>query len=288
MIVARTKQIFRHFKPLIFEVFYPSLLIVFGALVMSLSMRGSTLVTNVKMSDFPVKQEFSYAEYSDRVTPEDSKEVVEQFFKNNYFTPIHREFDQNESLRAQFERFDDILFQHRKRDQTYGSAYFREIAKNSTTHRYDVITFLDISSQSVLAYFANFMANAVLRDSTGDPELTLNLSYGSFPRSKVIDDWLTTSMAIMTVISFSLAVGSITSANAANIVMERNDTVKHQQLISGASLFSYWASIYFVDIIKFIFPAAAFIGITYVMDFEVQYGWLLLLLLILSVLPFTY
>lgn len=70
-----------------------------------------------------------------------------------------------------------------------------------------------------------------------------------------MDDLLQTTMAIMTVISFSLAVGNITSSIAANIVMERNDSVKHQQLISGGSLFAYWMSHYFVDILKFVTPA---------------------------------
>ena len=175
-----------------------------------------------------------------------------------------------------------------KLDQTYGSAYVKSISHNSTVNEYDVISVLDINSPSVLAYFTDFMSTALLRHSTGDNELTLNLSYGSFPQSKLIDNVLSTTMAIMTVISFSLSVGSITSAIAANLVMERNDTIKHQQIVSGASLFAYWLSIYIVDILKFILPALSFIFITYIMDFQVDHGWILLTLMIFAVLPFTY
>ena len=281
-------MLMRQCRPLIFEVFYPSLLIILGALIMSLSLRANNITTDIKLSDFPVHQEFSYAEYSEKVSTENSEQVVNGFFNNDVFTPIHREFDQNGNLRYQFQKFDELLFANAKVDQTYGSAYFREIDIKNTTNTYDVLTFLDISSHTSLSYFTDFMCNALLRHSTGDPELTLNLSYGSYPRSKVIDQWLTTTMAIMTVISFSLAVGSITSAIAANIVIEWNETVKHQQIISGGSLFSYWTSIYFVDILKFILPASSFIIITYAMDFEVKYGWLLLILQVIAILPFTY
>jgi ATP-binding cassette, subfamily A (ABC1), member 3 len=288
MTVWRIKMLLRQWRPLIFEVIYPSLLIIFGAVIMALSLKASNITTNVKLADFPVHQEFSYSEFSAKVSQELSKEVIDSYFNNDMFTPIHREFDQSGNVRAQFERFDNVLFNHTKRDQTYGATYFRDINIGTEKNSYDAWTFIDISSHATLAYFTEFMSNALMRHSTGDSELTLNLSYGPFPRSKVIDGWLTTTMAIMTVVSFSLAVGSITSAIAANIVIERNETVKHQQIISGSSLFAYWVSMYFVDILKFILPASSFIFITYLMDFEVNHGWMLLILLIVAILPFTY
>ena len=286
MTIMRIKLIFRQLRPLIFEVFYPSFLIILGAVIMLLSTKAGTAVTDVSVNDFPMNQQFSYSEDLS-VSTDLSSSVVNSFFNNSIFTSIHREIEHNTSFRAEFEHFDQILFKNRIRDQTFGSAYFRNITKASDRNFYDVVNILDISSGSVLSYFTAFMWNALIRDSTGDQDITLNLSYGSFPRSQVVDDWLQTTMAIMTVISFSLAVGNITSAIAANIVMEKNDSIKHQQLISGGSLLAYWMSHYIVDILKFITPALWFIAI-YALDVDIGNWWLLLILLVLAVLPFTY
>ena len=286
MIIMRIKLIFRQWRPLIFEVFYPSLLIILGAIIMYLSTKSGTTVTDVSINDFPMKQEFFYSE-DPSIQIETSRSVVNSFFNNSMFTSIHQDVDHDEDFRVQFEKYDDILFKNRKRDQTFGSAYFRSIEKKADKNAYNVVNVLDISSGSVLSYFTAFMWNALIRDSTGDPEVTLNLSYGSFPRSQVVDDWLQTTMAIMTVISFSLAVGNITSAIAANIIMERNESIRHQQIVSGGSLFAYWMSHYFVDILKFITPAVWFIAI-YAIDVDIGNCWLLLILLVISVLPFTY
>ncbi|CAI2386824.1 unnamed protein product [Moneuplotes crassus] len=288
MISARLKMIFRHIRPIVFEILYPSLLIIFGALVLTLSVNASNRVTTVSMNDFPMKQEFSYSEYEPNVNPDLSKDFVEGFFKNDVFTPIHFEMDQEGDIKERFSRLDQILLGKSKQDQSYGSAYIKEIINNATTNLYDIITVLDINSAGVLPYFTGFMSNALLKHSTGDEEISLNLSYGGFPQSKLLDNVLSTTMAIMTVISFSLSVGSITSAIAANLVSERNDAIKYQQMISGGSLFSYWFSVYFVDILKFILPAASFVIITYTMDFSVDYSWILLIMMIIAVLPFTY
>ena len=255
---------------------------------MALSTGEGSLMTKVSITDFPMKQEFSYTEYSEMVHPETSLDIIETFFDNKVFTPVHLEIEEHEDIKVRFERFDELLFQNHKLDQTYLSAYFKSVVQNDTVNEYDVINIVDINSPAVLPYSTGFMSNALIRHSTGDEDISLNLSYGGFPQSKLLDDVLSTTMAIMTVISFSLSVGSITSAIAANIVTERNETIKHQQMISGAGLFPYWFSIYFVDILKFITPALSFILITNVMDFSVEHSWLLLILLIFSVLPFTY
>jgi hypothetical protein len=39
-----------------------------------------------------------------------------------------------------------------------------------------------------------------------------------------------------------------------NLVLERGSNLKHQQIVSGASIFAYWSSTYIVDIIKGLIP----------------------------------
>lgn len=287
MISVRLRLVFTQLRPFMFEVVYPSILIIFGAVIMSLNTKNGQLYNSVSLNSFAINQEFRYSE-SSLVDTSMSKSLINQFFNHTPFTAIHEEFTSEGNIREQFEAFDSLLFKNYKQDVSYGSAYIKSIEKTDSENIYDLITFLDITSSPVLAYFTNFMLTSLIRDSTGDPEITLNLSYGTYPRSKILDEWLNTSMAIMTVISFSLAVGNITSAMAANLVTERKETIKHQQIISGASLKSYWISVFFVDSLKFVLPGSAFVIITYAMDFDVNYGWLLLILMVISILPFTY
>ena len=54
---------------------------------------------------------------------------------------------------------------------------------------------------------------------------------------------------------FSIGLSFIPASLITFIVKERNDNVKHQQIVSGVSILSYWLSNYFLDMIKHLVPA---------------------------------
>ena len=54
---------------------------------------------------------------------------------------------------------------------------------------------------------------------------------------------------------FSIGLSFIPASLITFIVKERNDMVKHQHLVSGVSIFSYWSANFSLDIIKHAFPA---------------------------------
>jgi ATP-binding cassette subfamily A (ABC1) protein 3 len=80
------------------------------------------------------------------------------------------------------------------------------------------------------------------------------------------------------------------------IVRERVELIKHQQLVSGVGIFSYWLSHYVVDFLKHLFPAAICIAMVVAFDITafngtskllgatsllfILYGW--------AMFPFTY
>lgn len=123
---------------------------------MYLSTKSGTAVTEVSINDFPMNQQFSYSE-DPSVSSDLSQSVVNSFFNNSVFTSIHRDFEHDPNFRAEFEHFDNILFENRIRDQTFGSVYFRKITKEGQKNFYDIVNVLDISSGSVLSYFTAFM-----------------------------------------------------------------------------------------------------------------------------------
>jgi len=71
---------------------------------------------------------------------------------------------------------------------------------------------------------------------------------------------------------FTAALTFVPSSIIAYLVRERENHVKHMQLISGVSLFSYWLSNFIVDFVKSLIPAifAIFMMSAYDVDIFIE------------------
>ena len=87
---------------------------------------------------------------------------------------------------------------------------------------------------------------------------------------------------------FAIAFAMIPASVVSQIVGERENNVKHQQMISGASLSSYWISNYVVDFMRSLIPISVAIAFTYVFKVDLPDAWILFLLFAASIHPFTY
>ena len=87
---------------------------------------------------------------------------------------------------------------------------------------------------------------------------------------------------------FAIAFAMIPASVISQIVGERENNVKHQQIISGASLSSYWISNYAVDFMKSLIPISVAIAFIYVFKVDLPDAWILFLLFTVSIHPFTY
>ena len=86
------------------------------------------------------------------------------------------------------------------------------------------------------------------------------------------------------VVAFALVPAGIISF----IVQEREESLKHQQLISGISLAAYWISNAAIDIFKSLIPCSVSIGMIYAFGIDLPYGWVFILIYAFSIIPFTY
>jgi ATP-binding cassette subfamily A (ABC1) protein 3 len=64
-----------------------------------------------------------------------------------------------------------------------------------------------------------------------------------------------TADGIIATFIFCIALSFIPASLITFTVKEREDQVKHQHLVSGVSLLSYWLSNYFMDFAKYLMPA---------------------------------
>ncbi|KAL7097878.1 hypothetical protein ACP275_10G171500 [Erythranthe tilingii] len=104
--------------------------------------------------------------------------------------------------------------------------------------------------------FINLINSAILRLATLDKNMTIQTRNHPLPLAKSQlqqrHDLDAFKVAVIVTIAFSF----IPASFAVAIVKEREVKAKHQQLISGVSVMSYWASTYFWDFISFLIPSS--------------------------------
>lgn len=104
--------------------------------------------------------------------------------------------------------------------------------------------------------FINLMNSAILRLATQNENMTIHTRNHPLPQTasqhQQHHDLDAFSAAVVITIAFSF----IPASFAVAIVKEREVKAKHQQLISGVSILSYWASTYIWDFISFLFPSS--------------------------------
>ncbi|VFQ98820.1 unnamed protein product [Cuscuta campestris] len=112
------------------------------------------------------------------------------------------------------------------------------------------------SCQHSAPTFINVMNSAILRLATQNENMTIVTRNHPLPMTESQHqqhhDLDAFSAAVVVTIAFSF----IPASFAVAIVKEREVKAKHQQLISGVSILSYWASAYIWDFISFLFPSS--------------------------------
>ncbi|XP_022766657.1 ABC transporter A family member 1 isoform X5 [Durio zibethinus] len=124
------------------------------------------------------------------------------------------------------------------------------------------------SCQHAAPTFINLMNSAILRLATNDKNMTIQTRNHPLPMTKSQrlqrHDLDAFSAAIIVNIAFSF----IPASFAVPLVKEREVKAKHQQLISGVSVISYWVSTYIWDFISFLFPSTFAIILFYVFGLD--------------------
>ncbi|XP_065635270.1 ABC transporter A family member 1 [Quercus suber] len=151
------------------------------------------------------------------------------------------------------------------------------------------------SCQHAAPTFINLMNAAILKLATQNKNMTIRTRNHPLPMTESQHlqhhDLDAFSVAIIVNIAFSF----IPASFAVPVVKEREVKAKHQQLISGVSILSYWTSTYIWDFVSFLFPSSFAIILFYIfgLDQFIGRGCVLPTILMfleygLSVASFTY
>lgn len=144
----------------------------------------------------------------------------------------------------------------------------------------------NFSCQHAAPTFINLMNSAILRLAAGNGNMTIQTRNYPLPMTQSQHlqrhDLDAFSAAIIVNIAFSF----IPASFAVSIVKEREVKAKHQQLISGVSVLSYWISTFMWDFLSFLFPASFAIVLFYIFGLDQFVGGVSLLPTILMLLEY--
>lgn len=124
------------------------------------------------------------------------------------------------------------------------------------------------SCQHAAPTFINLMNAAILRLATRKENMTIRTRNHPLPMTESQRMQRHDLDAFAAAIIVNIAFSFIPASFAVAIVKEREVKAKHQQLISGVSILSYWASTYVWDFISFLFPSSFALVLFYIFGLE--------------------
>jgi len=186
--------------------------------------------------------------------------------------------------------FYDKVFEARQDTPLYPYRYgsYQIYKANTKSNLFQVVNYLNVTSQDVTALYPHYIYTALLRAATGKSELQFNVILTAFPIYQIKLDYEQAAGAFDFIFMTAIALALIPCVMVQFILNEREKQLKHQQLLSGMSVAGYWASNLFFDIFMAYVPILLIIMLTFVFDKSYEGIWVLFLLYPPAVVPFTY
>ncbi|KAL4478578.1 hypothetical protein ABPG74_006813 [Tetrahymena malaccensis] len=185
--------------------------------------------------------------------------------------------------------------QHSKQFDSTGCYYIEQLDISNT---FKYTTEIDTIYRDAAPLYINQMNEAYINyqlKQLGKPQITIQVANQPLPLTQAQKDLSGSAQGLVTSFIYAIAFSFIPASLISFIVKERTEKIKHQQLVSGVSLYTYWFSNYLVDFIKHIIPAV--FSILMIIAYDISsftdssclgaislmvflYGW--------SIIPFSY
>lgn len=112
----------------------------------------------------------------------------------------------------------------------------------------------------------NFMERALFKFMKGSANADINTNMNPFKLTKQVASFQNTAIGFVAAFIISISYAFIPASLIVIIVKERENNVKHQQIVSGVSIVAYWLSNLFIDFLKYLVPATLTVGILFLYD----------------------
>lgn len=168
----------------------------------------------------------------------------------------------------------------------YGSTFISTL--DNVKNIYELTILASLYSQESTVVFNNLLGEAIVRMAANKPNLQINIYTAPLPLTYLAKDLENrkngNALGQSIVLAFALMPATVISS----IVKEKQDNLKHQQIISGISLTAYWLGNSVVDFFKTSLPCFISIGLIFAFSVDLPYAWVMIFSYAFSIVPFTY
>jgi ATP-binding cassette subfamily A (ABC1) protein 3 len=159
-------------------------------------------------------------------------------------------------------QFDHLLQVNPSVDRFY-SLYFDACDPVNNIFKYNC--FVNTTGPFSINLCFNLAENLIYK-TLSDPSSQITIASVPFELTKQVASFQNTALGFITALLISIAYAFIPASVITVIVKERENNVKHQQIVSGVSILAYWLSNITVDFLKYLVPATATVIIMYIYD----------------------
>lgn len=188
-----------------------------------------------------------------------------------------------------FDRF--TVYPIKKGGVTKAGIYLSQ-SPNSSTYAYFAL--INTRSQATPILIPNMVSQALINTKVGTP-ITISVTNSPLPRTYQALQVNNTISGFLSSFVFCLALAFKFASIISFIVKEREDRCKHQQIVSGMSIYSYWFGNFIYDMFLYLLVAIFAAGMCMAFDITslvdgdaLTATWLLFILYGLTNIPFSY
>jgi len=147
---------------------------------------------------------------------------------------------------------------------------------------------VNVTAQDVAALVPQFMYESILRTAMNDPNFNFTVTTEPFPVFWIFKEREKAGNAFDFAFMVGIGLSLIPTVIVSFILKEREDNLKHMQLISGMNKCGYWISNTIADIIKAYLPVLCIIVLTWIFNTNYEGVWVLYLLFPPAIVMFAY
>jgi len=286
--IKRLLVAFRQPKTFLLEILIPVVLIITGLALSNSPFFKNPPAVPLDLSIYPKNQKLFYS-----IAPGLDQTQVNLFksaFSNSKWTNQTEISLSGSNLNDQLTNFDKFVYDTNKGydDKLINSGNYILYNVNKATNTYHLIGLVNSYGRDTVPTYFQYMYQGALAVATGNPNFNFTTEVMAFPLTATAIAGAKAGSGSVVAFLFAIAFAMIPAGVVSQIVGERETNVKHQQFISGASLFSYWTSNYFVDWIRSMIAIVVAIAFVYIFAVDMPGAYVLFLLFVLAIHPFTY
>lgn len=281
LILKRLRYFKRDMKGIIAEIFLPIIVVIIGLCLMLITFNRDPDSRVLTLSLYSGSSLFLFAGKNPQILRPYLNPLIEPFYLDtmdinlwNTQLYIFRDPPSNVS-------------------NTIGGYYFKtfDLEKNV----FEAVIEGDTRYTDSYPILLNNINQALIRAKTNEKNFEIIVKNEPFPQTMKEAEAKKNISAIFAVFVFSIGMALIPASLIVFIVKERQYNIKHQQLVSGAGLFTYWTSNLIVDWVKALIPTVfcvimckAFDISAFLEDDCFSAIWLLFIFFGFSIISFTY